>query len=149
WSELLKLAGVDRDENFFELGGHSLLAVQVISRVRQVFGVEIGLRRLFEEPTLSGFSQCIEELLREGAGMATPALQRLGDEERSGLLPLSFAQQRLWFLDQLESGSTSYNMPMAVRLFGELHVQALERTLTQIVRRHEVLRTRFVNIDGE
>ena len=91
------------------MGGHSLLATQVISRVREVFGVEIGLRRLFEEPTLGGFSYGIEEELRAGAGVTVPPLQRLGAEEREqlgGMLPLSFAQQRLWFLDQLERGKS-------------------------------------------
>jgi hypothetical protein len=78
-----------------------------------------------------------------------PALKRVGDEERGGLLPLSFAQQRLWFLDQLEPGSPSYNMPLAVRLTGALRVEVLERTLSEIVRRHEVLRTRFVDVGGE
>src|SRR5262249_52706330 len=98
------------------------------------------------------FSECIEELLRKDAGMPIPALQRLGTEEReqwNGGLPLSFAQQRLWFLDQLEAGSTSYNMPLTVRLQGELRIEVLERTLSEIVRRHEVLRTRFVNVAGE
>src|SRR4026208_1705416 len=81
-----------------------------------------------------------------------PALQRLGAEEREqwdGLLPLSFAQQRLWFLDQLEPGRATYNMPLAVRLRGELEVAALEQTLSEIVRRHEVFRTRFVTVAGE
>ena len=152
WSEVLKLEAVGRDENFFELGGHSLLATQVISRVRRALGVEISLRRLFEEPTVRGLSRCIEEQVRVGAGMAVPPLQRLGVEEReqlNGALPLSFAQQRLWFLDQLEPESTAYNIPLAVRLVGELNVEALERTLSEIVRRHEVLRTRFVDVDGE
>src|SRR6185312_13941968 len=137
WSEVLKRGAVGRDENFFELGGHSLLATQVISRVRQVFGVEVGLRRLFEEPTLRGFSQSIEAALRVGAGVTVPPLRRVGVEEREhwgGQLPLSFAQQRLWFLDQLEPGSATYNMPLAVRLKGQLHIAALERTLSEIVR---------------
>src|SRR6185312_15439104 len=152
WSEVLKRGAVGRDENFFELGGHSLLATQVISRVRQVFGVEVGLRRLFEEPTLRGFSQSIEAALLTGAGVTVPPLRRVGVEEREqwgGQLPLSFAQQRLWFLDQLEPGSATYNMPLAVRLKGQLHIAALERTLSEIVRRHEVFRTRFVIVAGE
>jgi amino acid adenylation domain-containing protein len=152
WSEVLRLGAVGRKESFFELGGHSLLATQVISRVREVFGVEVGLRRLFEEPTLRGFSRSIEAALRAGAGVTVPALQRLGEEERGqwgGRLPLSFAQQRLWFLDQLEPGSAFYNVPAAVRLKGELQVAALARTLSEIVRRHEVLRTRFVMAGGE
>ena len=152
WSEVLKLDAVGRDENFFELGGHSLLATQVISRVRKMFGVEVTLRQLFEEPTVRSFSLVIEVQLRRGEGIAVPPLRRLGVEEREqwrGVLPLSFAQERLWFLDQMEPGSTSYNMPLAVRLKGDLNVSALERTLSEIVRRHEVLRTRFVNVSGE
>src|SRR6185312_11698252 len=152
WSEVLKRGAVGRNENFFELGGHSLLATQVISRVRQVFGVEVGLRRSFEEPTVRGLSSCIEEQLRAGAGVTVPLLRRAGVEgpgRGSRLLPLSFAQQRLWFLDQLEPGSASYNLPLAVRLKGELRLAVLERTLSEIVRRHEVLRTRFVNVGGE
>src|SRR6185312_1457222 len=152
WSEVLKLAAVGGNENFFELGGHSLLATQVVSRVREVFGVEVGLRSLFEAPTVRGLSRSIEEELRGGEGLSVPALQRLGAEEREqwgGELPLSFAQQRLWFLDQLEPESAFYNIPVAVRLQGELKVAALERTLSEIVRRHEVLRTRFVSVGGE
>jgi hypothetical protein len=140
---------VGRDENFFELGGHSLLATQVISRVRAVFGVEIDLRRLFAEPTARGFSKGIEEHLRAGEGMTVPPLVKAEREQFNGLLPLSFAQQRLWFLQQLEPGSGFYNMPMAVRLKGELDIAALERTLSEIVRRHEVLHTRFVSVGGE
>ena len=153
WAEVLGLARVGVQDSFFELGGHSLLATQVIARVRQVFGVEIGLRRLFEEPTVRGLSRSVEEGLRAGAGMTVPMLQHAGDDERKqwsgGLLPVSFAQQRLWFLDQLEPGSAFYNIPMAVRLKGSLQLEALERALSEIVRRHEVLRTRFVNVSGE
>ena len=151
WSEVLKREALGREDNFFELGGHSLLATQVTSRVREVFGVEVELRRLFEQPTVRNFSRLIEDGLRAGAGITVPAMQRVSVEEReqlSGLLPLSFAQQRLWFLDQLEPGTT-YNIPLAVRLKGELQVAALERTLNEIVRRHEVLRTRIVIVEGE
>ena len=152
WSGLLKRENVSREDNFFELGGHSLLATQVISRVREVFGVEIGLRRLFEEPSVSGFSQSVAAELQTGAGMVVPPLRPLAAEERTewdSRLPLSFAQQRLWFLSQLEPESEFYNSSKAVRLKGELHVEALERTLNEIVRRHEVLRTRFVDVGGE
>ena len=151
WSEVLKLEAVGRDESFFELGGHSLLATQVVSRVREVFGVEVELRSLFEAPTVRGLSRSIEEELRAGEGLVVPPLQReAAERERwGGLLPLSFAQQRLWFLDQLEPESASYIIPAAVRLKGELNVEALERTLSEIVRRHEVLRTRFVSVGGE
>ena len=152
WSEVLKLPAVARDENFFELGGHSLLATQVVSRVRQMFGVELPLRRLFEQPTVRGLSRSIEEELRVGAGVTVPAMQRLTleeREERGGVSPLSFAQQRVWFLDQLQPESAFYNMGTAMRLKGELNVAALGQALSEIVRRHEVLRTRFVDVSGE
>ena len=151
WSEVLGIQKISANDNFFELGGHSLLATQVISRVRKMFAVEVGLRRLFEEPTVGALSRSIEVALRAGEGVTVPVLQRLGaaEGEQSGTLPLSFAQQRLWFLDQLEPGSGVYNVPLAVRLKGELEIAALERALSEIVRRHEVLRTRFVSVGGE
>jgi amino acid adenylation domain-containing protein/FkbM family methyltransferase len=145
WSEVLGVARVGREENFFELGGHSLLATQVMSRVREAFGVEVALRELFERPTVKELGQSIERELRHGAGVGAPPIER---RERDGALPLSFAQQRLWFIDQLEPGSAFYNVPVAVRLKGRLNKDALDQTLTEIVRRHEVLRTRFGTVDG-
>jgi hypothetical protein len=116
-----------------------------MSRVREVFGVEVALRELFEQPTVKELAQSIEQALREGAGVAAPPITRA---DRAQELPLSFAQQRLWFIDQLEPGSAFYNVPAAVRLTGELQVEALEQTFTEVVRRHEVLRTRFANVEG-
>jgi non-ribosomal peptide synthetase component F len=133
-------------ENFFELGGHSLLATQVMSRVRETFRIEVPLRALFESPTVADFALKIEQALRTGAGTEVPPIVTVG---RDRPLPLSFAQQRLWFIDQLEPGSSSYNVPAAVRLSGGLNVAALERTLSEIIRRHEVLRTTFAVRDGE
>jgi acyl carrier protein len=144
WSEVLSIATVAVTEDFFELGGHSLLATQMMSRVREAFGVEIGLRELFERPTVKELGQSIERELREGAGVAAPPITRV-DRDRE--LPLSFAQQRLWFIDQLTPGSAFYNIPAAVRLTGDLQVEALEQTFTEVVRRHEVLRTRFADLD--
>ena len=146
WSELLKLEGVGREESFFELGGHSLLATQVISRMRAVFGVELPLRVLFEGPTVAGLAGKVEQALREGEKTAIPAMTRVSREIP---LPLSFAQQRLWFIDQLEPGSTAYNSPAAVRLRGRLEPGMIERSLTEIVRRHEVLRTSFPVVEGQ
>ena len=146
WAEVLGRETIGVHDNFFELGGHSLLATQVISRVRDAFSQEVALRSLFEQPTVAGLVQSIEQQQRAGAWLLAPPLVPVTEAER---LPLSFAQQRLWFLDQMEPGSSSYNMPAAVRLKGRLDVEALQRTLDEVVRRHEVLRTTFVAINGE
>src|SRR5579863_9741478 len=141
WEEVLGLERVGVEENFFELGGHSLLATQVVSRVREALGVEVGLRRLFEEPTVAG--------LARGAGQAERSQSGVVKKGRRGeRTELSYAQQRLWFLDQLRPGNAFYNMPAAVRLKGELAVEALERGIGEVVRRHEVLRTRYVSQQG-
>ncbi|HEV2734194.1 MAG TPA: condensation domain-containing protein, partial [Longimicrobiaceae bacterium] len=135
------------DDDFCELGGHSLLATQVGSRVRRTFGVEVPLRALFEAPTVAGLAARIG-LLRAGGG--APQAPPLAALPRNGsALPLSFAQQRLWFIDQLEPGSAAYNMPFALRLRGRFDPAVLERAVTEIVRRHETLRTVFATVDGE
>ncbi|WP_411704584.1 amino acid adenylation domain-containing protein, partial [Edaphovirga cremea] len=144
WGQILKLERVGIYDNFFELGGHSLLATQLMSQVRKAFGVEIPLRLLFEQPTVAGLTRSIEAELSGGRNSASP-MQRLS---REGPQPLSFAQQRLWFLDQFTPGSVTYNMPIAMRLSGSLHFLALQQTFSEILRRHEVLRTSFAVIDG-
>jgi acyl carrier protein len=145
WRQLLPVKRIGVKDNFFELGGHSLMATQVVSRVREVFEVEIALRKLFERPTIRGLGESIEEEMRGGGGVKSPAIKRVS---RGGEMPVSFAQQRLWFFHQLDPDSHLYNCPDAVRLKGPLNVGALEQTMTEIVRRHEVLRTRFDNVDG-
>src|SRR5262249_47972231 len=146
WAEVLGLETVGVYDDFFELGGHWLLATQVISRVRNVFGLALPLRALFDSPKIAELGQAVEEALRQGQGVSAPPL---GRRDRVGRLRLSYAQQRLWFLDQLEPGSIAYNLPAAVHLGGALKVRALERALSEIVRRHEALRTRFPSVDGE
>ena len=146
WQNVLGVERIGIHDNFFELGGHSLLATQVISRVRDAFGQEVALRSLFEQPTVAGLAQTIEIAQRAGVGLSAPPLVPVS---RDVELPLSFAQQRLWFLDQLEPGSAFYNIPAAVRLRGALNIEALERTLLEVVRRHEVLRTHFITVDEE
>ncbi|HEV2762305.1 MAG TPA: amino acid adenylation domain-containing protein, partial [Pyrinomonadaceae bacterium] len=147
WADLLGLERVGVNDNFFELGGHSLLATQAVSRLREACGVEISLRALFEHPTVEGLTGIVEQSLR-GEGEQATVMPPLVRVSREGELPLSFAQQRLWFLDQLEPNSSFYNLPIAMRLEGELDVEALELTLSEIVRRHEVLRTTFPNLEG-
>ncbi len=140
WSELLGVETFRADDDFFALGGHSLLAVQVVSRLRDRLGVEIAVRALFDEPTLAGCARRVELVLRREPTIEAPPLVPV---PRDGDLPLSFAQQRLWFLDQLDPGSPLYNIPAAVELAGRLDVPALAAAFGEVVRRHEALRTTF------
>ncbi|HST63036.1 MAG TPA: amino acid adenylation domain-containing protein, partial [Longimicrobium sp.] len=144
WAEVLGTERVGAEDGFFELGGHSLLATQVVSRARQAFGVEVPLRALFEAPTVAGLAARIEALRSMGTS-AAPAIERVSREES---LPLSFAQQRLWVVDQVEPGSAAYNLPFAMRLSGALDVAALRASLDALVRRHESLRTTFAELGG-
>jgi len=145
WAEVLQVERVGIHDNFFELGGHSLLAMQVVARVRQGFGIEMPLRSLFELGTVSTLARKLEAMMRDSAEIKLPPIERVSRDETP---PLSFAQQRLWFIHQLSLESTIYNIPYAVRLTGELNVAALEQTFVEIVRRHEVLRTTFSTVDG-
>ncbi|HEY3571702.1 MAG TPA: amino acid adenylation domain-containing protein [Thermoanaerobaculia bacterium] len=145
WAELLGLERAGADDDFFELGGHSLLATRVMSRLRGAFGVELPLRDLFEAPTPAGLAARIEAARRAGAGLLAPPLVPV---PREGPLPLSFAQQRLWFVDQLEPDSALYNLPVALRADGPLDPAVLARVLSEIVRRHEALRTVFAAVNG-
>src|SRR5271169_3799618 len=133
WSKLLTLDKVGRDDNFFALGGHSLMAVQVIARVRQSFGIELPLRAMFDAPTVAAFAVLLQNASIVQAGVVEPQMPRL---PRDSSLPPSYAQQRLWFIDQLEPGSPLYNLASMYRMQGTLNVAALERTLNEIVRRH-------------
>jgi amino acid adenylation domain-containing protein len=145
WAELLGAERVGPNDNFFELGGHSLLATRMLSGIRRVFGVEVPVRAVFEAPTVAGLAEKILQARAEGAPAAPPIVR----VERDRPLPLSFAQQRLWFLDQLEPGSPFYNMSYALRLAGALDDRALERAIGALVERHESLRTVFAAADGE
>src|SRR5262245_47554911 len=136
WGELLKVERVGRRDNFFELGGHSLLAVQVLSRLRQRLGVEVALADLFAHPVLA-------DLARKVGGAARAELPPIRVVDRSERLELSYAQQRLWFLAQLEGASEAYHIPGGLRLRGDLDRRALRRALDRIVSRHEALRTTF------
>ena len=146
WSEVLHIDLVGVADNFFQLGGHSLLATQVLARVRASLRTEVALRTLFERPTLGELAQSVEAALRAGQGVTVPPLVSVA---RDGPLPLSFAQQRLWFLHQLEAESAAYNLPVAVRLSGVLDVGALTGAVAEIVNRHESLRTAFTVVDDQ
>ena len=144
FAQVLGLETVGIRDNFFELGGHSLLATQVISQLRQTFKIELPLRYLFESPTVAALAEQIELAMRSNQGIVQP-IERVS---RNADLPLSFAQMRLWFLDKLEPGAV-YNIPAAVRLVGALDVAVLEECLNEVVRRHEVLRTIFPEVEGQ
>jgi amino acid adenylation domain-containing protein len=147
WEEVLGVADVGRDDSFFDLGGHSLLATQMVARVRRSWGIELPLRSLFELPTVARLAEQLALLKAGGLAEAAPPIAALS-RSPGQRLPLSFGQQRLWFLDQLEPGGATYNLPAAVRLRGELDAGALAASLGEVVRRHEVLRTGFA-LDGE
>jgi len=127
-------------DNFFEVGGHSLLATQVISRLRETFAVEVPLRCLFASPTVAELNELIWTRLQTGSGPTTSVIKPV---PRDTNLPLSWSQARLWFLNQLENQSASYNMPVALQITGKLNIATLEQAIGEIVQRHEVLRTSF------
>jgi amino acid adenylation domain-containing protein len=146
FAEVLQAGEISVEESFFDLGGHSLLATQLVSRVRRTFGVDLPIRAVFEAPTVAGLAANVERLRQAGEGISLPPIERVS---RDRALPLSFAQQRLWFLDQLSSGGNAYNVPSAVRLVGSLDIPAFAASLYEVVRRHETLRTTFGKEAGE
>ncbi len=147
WSELFGIERIGVNDNFFELGGHSLLATQVLARVEEILAVKLPLRDFFEATAIRTLARAIESALREERSLSSPPITAV---ERNASLPLSFAQQRLWLLDQLTPNGSIYNVPAAMRLQGELNVAALEQSLSELVKRHEVLRTTFtIGPDGQ
>ena len=146
WMEILGVDRVGSNDHFFDLGGHSLLATRLVSRVRTALQVEIPLRAIFEWPTLREFAAQCDIAKRARLGVNGPPIVPV---PRNQELPLSFAQQRLWFLDQLEPDSPFYNLPDTVRLSGPLDIALLDQCVNEIVRRHETLRTAFQTVDGK
>jgi amino acid adenylation domain-containing protein len=146
WAEILSIERIGVEDNLFERGAHSLLVTQVLSRIRKIFKVEPPLRLFFECPTIAGMARSIEKLQSEAEGIAAPPIVPI---LREGHLPLSFTQERMWFLDQLEPGLTAYNVPGAVYLNGYLNSIALQDAFSEILRRHEILRTTYDSVDGK
>ncbi len=146
WVQVLNREQIGIYDNFFELGGHSLLATQVISRINKAFEINLSLHRLFESPTVAELAKSIQEIIKAELGQQPPTIGRVS---RVKNLPLSFAQARLWLLEQLQPGSAIYNIPIAVRFVGLLNVAALEQAFVEIVYRHEALRTTFDLVDGQ
>ncbi len=145
WAETLGVERVGVHQGFFDLGGHSLLGARLVARTREALGADLPVRVLFDAPTVAAFAERVEEALRDARGTRRPPLVPV---HRDGALPLSFAQERLWFLDRLRPGSAAYTMPAALRFTGPLDTDALRRALDEIVRRHESLRTRFLSERG-
>jgi amino acid adenylation domain-containing protein len=149
WTEVLGRQDVSVEDNFFELGGHSLLATQVMSRVRKALLLEVPLQSLFEEPTIAGLARGIEEKRwGDRALLSTPLLSAVDSSRLEETFPQAFAQQRLWFLEQLEPGASTYNISSAVLLRGGLDLAVLHESLLELVMRHESLRSRFALSDA-
>jgi len=146
WADILGIKQVGIYDNFFELGGHSLLATRVISQIRKAFKVELPLRCLFESPTVAELAKKIEKTTKADLKVKLP---NIGQTSKLGKIPLSYAQKRLWYLQQLEPNNTAYNVFDAVRIIGSLNIPALEQSLNEIIRRHEILRTNFILEHGQ
>jgi amino acid adenylation domain-containing protein len=146
WAEVLGVEAPGIHENFFDLGGHSLRATQLITRLRQLFEVELSVRDLFQRPTIAELGEHVDVVRLAADGLLLPPLVAV---PRDQPLPLSFAQQRLWFLEQLRSTSGLFNIPDAVRFLGPLQVAVLAAAISELVRRHESLRTCFATIRGK
>ena len=146
WAEVLRKDKVSTEESFFDLGGHSLLATQVISRIRRALNVDLPLRALFESPTVVAIAEQIDHARRDPAIAEVPPITKVSREQD---LPLSFAQQRLWVLDQMEPNDPLYNIPRRTRMRGELNLSAFGAALNAIVQRHESQRTTFAVKNGQ
>ena len=145
WAEVLKRDDLGVEDNFFDIGGHSLLATQIASRLREHFQLSVPVRAIFESPSVAELAKRMDTTRREEQGMVPPPIKQI---PRNRDLALSFAQERLWVLDQIEPNNPLYNIPRSLRLRGVLRVEALERAINEIVRRHESQRTSFAVKDG-
>jgi amino acid adenylation domain-containing protein len=145
WREVLKLDKIGVHDNFFDLGGHSLVATRIVARLRNIFAVDLLLRKLFELPTVATLAQHIDDLLHRQSDTVTPPIVPVN---RDRLIPASFSQQRLWFLHELDPKSTAYNISSVFSVRGPLDVPALEEALNALIARHEILRTTFSVVEG-
>ena len=148
WAQVLGRDSVGVEDNFFTLGGHSLLATQIVARLRSTFKLELPLRVLFEQPTVALLAVAIAAREAQAAAPPAAAVNAPHAKPRPALLPLSFSQQRLWFIEQLTPGTTLFNIPFALRLSGQLNVAALHASLNDLLARHEILRTGIRSVDG-
>ncbi|MBD2201846.1 amino acid adenylation domain-containing protein [Calothrix sp. FACHB-1219] len=146
WKQVLGIEKLGIHDHFFELGGHSLLATQLISRIRQILHLELPLRCLFEAPTIAKLAAIIQTMVMQGQNWQNYPILPCSRQVK---LPLSFAQNRLWFIDQLQPGNSAYNIFNGFRLQGSLNITALEQSINEIIRRHEILRTQFITVDGQ
>ncbi|WP_036486323.1 non-ribosomal peptide synthetase [Myxosarcina sp. GI1] len=146
WSQVLKTDCVSINDHFFDRGGHSLLATQLISRLRQIFQIELPLRYVFEFPTIAELAKGVESMKQSQNVLEIPPLVPVSRDDN---LPLTYAQEGLWFIQQLNPDLPIYNSPAAVRLTGSLNIPAFEKSLNEILRRHEALRTRFTLVEGK
>ncbi len=144
WTELLKVENIGINDDFFDLGGHSLLAIKAVSRIRDVFDVDLHIQTLFEIPTISGLSKVLTE-----AKGSRDNIQRIKQRKNGGPCSLAFAQEQLWFLDQFAPGSPVYNIVDEIRIDGKYDAEAMKRAMKELMRRHEVLRTAFSHRDGQ
>ena len=146
WARVLGVPEVGVNDDFFALGGHSLLATQLVAEVREAFGVDLPVRAVFRAPTVAAQAEAMALARIEGGGLPAPG--PILPVSREGWIPLSFAQERLWFLDRLTPGSPAYNLPLALRVRGDLDLTALARAVAAVVERHEALRTTFEDLEG-
>lgn len=149
WQDVLHQESVGIHDNFFTIGGHSLLATRVVSKINADLDIEIQLRLLFEKSTVAEFAEAIEALIsKDECSEKIPPIGVIEQDARGQCLPVSFGQQRLWFLDQYEQDASVYNIPLARRIIGRLDIPSLQQALDQVCKRHEILRTRFIEKQG-
>lgn len=155
WAEVLAVQQVNVEDNFFEVGGHSLLATQIISRIRQTFSIELQVRHVFEFPTIASLSQVIDTASsmqsqgQSSPSMAFDAYPPLVPVKHDTHVPLSFTQEFIWNFQRLYPESFAYNSPVGLRFTGQISPEILEKSINEIIRRHEILRTNFIVVDGQ